>query len=140
MCHQRLVRIQLPYESRRSTIRLCGSPGYTMSIEEDSLQSNGESMVVGLGIPRFSLRNHGYVANITFCRRTTEITRLPPRDLDLRKRPIGNSGAFFCYPTLIRRRCPDERDRSRVRPRDCPKKRPPPFKSSIKVAGALIGP
>jgi len=27
---------------------------------------------------------------------TTKITRLPPRDLDLRKRPIGNSGAFFC--------------------------------------------
>jgi hypothetical protein len=29
---------------------------------------------------------------------TAKITRLPPRDFDLRKRPIGNSGAFFCYP------------------------------------------
>jgi hypothetical protein len=29
-------------------------------------------------------------------RRTTKITRLPPSDSDFRKRPIGNSGAFFC--------------------------------------------
>jgi hypothetical protein len=28
--------------------------------------------------------------------RTTKITRLPPSDFDFRKRPIGNSGAFFC--------------------------------------------
>lgn len=28
--------------------------------------------------------------------RTLTITRLPPRDFDLRKRLIGNSGAFFC--------------------------------------------
>jgi hypothetical protein len=27
---------------------------------------------------------------------TTKITRLPPSDFDFRKRPIGNSGAFFC--------------------------------------------
>jgi hypothetical protein len=33
------------------------------------------------------------VANST--RRTTKITRLPPGDFDFRKRPIGNSGAFF---------------------------------------------
>jgi hypothetical protein len=31
---------------------------------------------------------------------TTKITRLPPRDFDFRKRPIGNSGAFFGYPPL----------------------------------------
>jgi hypothetical protein len=31
---------------------------------------------------------------------TVKITRLPPRDFDLRKRPIGNSGAFF-YSSLI---------------------------------------
>ncbi len=29
-------------------------------------------------------------------RRTPKITRLPPRDFDFRKRPIGNSSAFFC--------------------------------------------
>ncbi len=28
---------------------------------------------------------------------TTKITRLLPRDFNLRKRPIGNSGAFFWY-------------------------------------------
>jgi hypothetical protein len=28
--------------------------------------------------------------------RTAKITPLPPSDFDLRKRPIGNSGAFFC--------------------------------------------
>ena len=28
---------------------------------------------------------------------TTKITRLPPVDIDFRKRPIGNSGGFFCY-------------------------------------------
>ena len=29
--------------------------------------------------------------------RTTKITRLPPRDFDFKKRPIGNSGAFFLF-------------------------------------------
>ena len=29
---------------------------------------------------------------------TTKITRLPPRDFNFKKRPIGNSGAFFCSP------------------------------------------
>ena len=32
-----------------------------------------------------------------FFRRTSKITRLPPSDVDFRKRPIGNSGAFFGY-------------------------------------------
>ncbi len=31
---------------------------------------------------------------------TTEITRLPPMDIDYEKCPIGNSGAFFCYTAL----------------------------------------
>ena len=35
---------------------------------------------------------------VIFSRRTTKITRLPPSDRDFRKRPIGNSGGFFCYP------------------------------------------
>ncbi len=32
--------------------------------------------------------------------RTSKITRLPPSDFDFRKRPIGNSGAFFCSAIL----------------------------------------
>ncbi len=35
---------------------------------------------------------------------TPKITRLPPRDLDFRRRPIGNSGAFFGYASFIRTR------------------------------------
>jgi hypothetical protein len=34
--------------------------------------------------------------------RTTKITWLPPRDFDFRKRPIGNSGAFFGSAILHR--------------------------------------
>ena len=30
-------------------------------------------------------------------RLTAKITRLPPSDFDLRKRPTGNSGAFFLF-------------------------------------------
>jgi hypothetical protein len=32
---------------------------------------------------------------------TTKITRLPPSDFEFRKRPIGNSGAFFCSAILV---------------------------------------
>jgi hypothetical protein len=39
----------------------------------------------GIGID-FELRVSGI---------TTKTTRLPPSDFDFRKRPIGNSGAFF---------------------------------------------
>jgi hypothetical protein len=46
---------------------------------------------------------------------TAKITRLPPSDFEFRKRPTGNSGAFFCYPTSwilrdgisLRCACPD---------------------------------
>ena len=41
---------------------------------------------------------------LLICRRTTKITRLPPRDFDFRKRPIGNSGAFFCSSKPLSRR------------------------------------
>jgi hypothetical protein len=39
---------------------------------------------------------------LLFLARTGKITRLPPKDFDLRKRPNGNLGAFFCsaYPRL----------------------------------------
>ena len=33
-------------------------------------------------------------------RRTPKITRLPPRDFDVPKRPIGNSGALLCSSVL----------------------------------------
>jgi hypothetical protein len=29
---------------------------------------------------------------------------LPPRDFDFRKRPIGNSGGFFCYAAILGQR------------------------------------
>ena len=45
------------------------------------------------------LCEHMHVSIFILCGRTTKITRLPPSDFDFRKRPTGNSGAFFGYPT-----------------------------------------
>jgi hypothetical protein len=57
----------------------------------------------------FSSTRHHSVQTVTWQRlregRTTKITRLPPRDFDLRKRQIGNSGAFFGSSKPLSRRC-----------------------------------
>jgi hypothetical protein len=45
---------------------------------------------------------------LIFKARTLKITRLPPRDFDFRKRPIGNSGAFFCSSAFQLWRQPKE--------------------------------
>jgi hypothetical protein len=48
---------------------------------------------------------NGAVSGPGVCGRTTKITRLRPSDCDVRKRPIRNSGAFFCYPANQRHHC-----------------------------------
>ncbi len=43
---------------------------------------------------------HPYGEMVVHYQRTTKITRLPSLDSDFRKRPIGNSGAFFGSSSL----------------------------------------
>jgi hypothetical protein len=86
-CHAAIIAIVPSVHSQSSLSQGLHKNRYSMS-----LSSTDDRMDYGFRFGCF-VRLHSWILDL----RTTKITRLPPRDFDLRKRPIGNSGAFLCY-------------------------------------------